>query len=226
MNIATGQRANPCKAVRRQRGLTLIEVLVTLTILSVGLLGVAGLQGIAKRSTHQAYQRTLATQLVDGVIERIRANPTAAASYHTGTGSPLGTGPEGETGKGGKKGGKETGKPSPDCSGVNVCTDAQLAAHDLWAWGQMIDGATVTRVVDGDSTNIGGLVSPMGCIVFAADAGKTNTGQISIMLSWEGLTDISDAVEAGDTVCGSGKANSNAMRRQTVVNTYIYDDTE
>ena len=210
MNSATAQRAHPAKA--RQRGLTLIEVLVTLTILSIGLLGVAGLQGMAKRSTHQAYQRTLATQLVDGVIERIRANPTAVASYHTGTGSPLG--------------GEEASQPSPDCSGVNACTDTQLAAYDLWAWGQLIDGTAVTRVVDGTTINTGGLVSPRGCIVFAADAGKTNTGQISIMLSWQGLTEISDAVEAGGTVCGSGGANSNTLRRQAVVSTYIYDDTE
>ena len=210
MNIATGHRANPGKV--RQRGLTMIEVLVTLTILSVGLLGVAGLQGMAKRSTHQAYQRTQATQLVDGLIERIRANPTAAASYHTGTSSPVG--------------GTSGSAPSPDCRGDNVCTDTQLAAYDLWSWGQAIDGAAVTMVIDGDSINTGGLISPRGCIMFAADAGKTNTGQVSIMLSWQGLTDISDAVEAGDTVCGSGSANSNAMRRQTVVNTYIYDETE
>jgi len=221
MNNATARRAHPAKA--RQRGLTLIEVLVTLTILSIGLLGVAGLQGMAKRSTHQAYQRTLATQLVDGVIERIRANPTAVASYHTGTGSPLGTS---TASKGKGKGKKESGKPSPDCSGVNACTDTQLAAYDLWAWGQLIDGAAVTRVVDGTTINTGGLVSPRGCIMFAADAGKTNTGQISIMLSWEGLTEISDAVEAGGTVCGSGGANSNTRRRQAVVSTYIYDDTE
>ena len=211
MNSATTQRAHPGKA--RQRGLTLIEVLVTLTILSIGLLGVAGLQGMAKRSTHQAYQRTLATQLVDGVIERIRANPTAVASYHTGTGSPQG-------------GDAEASKPSPDCSGVNTCSDTQLAAYDLWAWGQLIDGTAVTRVVDGTTINTGGLVSPRGCIVFAADAGKTNTGQISIILSWEGLTEISDAVEAGGTVCGSDAANSNTRRRQAVVSTYIYDDTE
>lgn len=212
MNTATGQRANPGKAFKQQHGLTLIEVLVTLVILSIGLLGVAGLQGISKRSTHQAYQRTQATQLVDGVIERIRANPTAAASYHTGTGSPLG--------------GTSGSAPSPDCKGVNTCTEAQLATYDLWAWEQAIDGAAVTKVIEGTTTSTGGLVSPKGCIVFAADAGKTNTGQISIMLSWQGLTDISDAVEAGDTVCGSGSANSNTRRRQTVVNTYIFDETE
>ncbi len=214
MNTSTGHRVNPGIAVKRQRGLTLIEVLITLTILSVGLMGVAGMQGIAKRSTHQAYQRTLATQLVDGIIERIRANPTAAASYHTGTSTPLGSSSKGNT------------TPSPDCSGSAVCNAAQLATYDLWSWEQGIDGAAITKVINASTIRTGGLASSNGCIVFAADAGKTNTGQMTVILSWESLTDISDAVEAGGTACGSVAANSNASRRQTVVSTYIHDETE
>lgn len=214
MSIATRHPLNSGTAIKRQRGLTLIEVLVTMTILSVGLLGVAGLQGMTKRSTHQAYQRTLATQLVDGIIERVRANPSAAASYHTGTSAPLGNASRGNT------------RPSPDCSSGNACTDAQLATHDLWSWEQAIDGAAVTKVINGSSTRTGGLMSSRGCIVFTADAGKTNTGTMSVILSWDSLTDISDAVEAGDTVCGSVAANTDGTRRQAVVNTFIFDDTE
>lgn len=214
MNTAVKRRPNSGTAIQRQRGLTMFEVLVALVILSIGLLGVAGLQGMAKRSTHQAYQRTLATQLVDGVIERIRSNPTAAASYHSGTSSPLGNASQG------------TSAPSPSCLETNVCTDVQLAAYDLWIWEQAIDGAAITDVIDGTSTNTGGLINPNGCIVFTADTGKTNTGQVSVILSWEGLTDIADAVEAGGTACGGGAANSDASRRQVVVNTFIYDETE
>ena len=213
MKGVTGKPASSAAGVKRQRGLTLIEVLVTLVILSIGLLGLAGLQGVAKRSSHQAYQRTLATQLVDGIIERIRANPTAAASYHTGTSSPLGGATKGEN------------PPSPDCSS-STCTAAQLANYDLWSWEQAIDGATITEDIGGVTSSAGGMISPAGCIVFDAQTGKTNTGVLSVILGWRGLSEISDAVEAGGTVCGSGAANSNASRRQTVVNTYIIDETE
>ncbi|MGB5439075.1 MAG: type IV pilus modification protein PilV [Gammaproteobacteria bacterium] len=210
MKSVTANTASTAADIKRQHGLTMIEVLVTLIILSVGLLGLAGLQGVAKRSSHQAYQRTLATQLVDGIIERIRANPTAAANYHTGTSSPLGGATRGES------------APSPDCSS-STCTAAQMASYELWSWEQAIDGATITEDIGGVSTKEGGLIVPAGCIVFAADAGKTNTGKLSVILSWRGLSEITDAAESG-VACGSGAAD--ARRRQTVVNTYIIDETE
>ena len=210
MKSVTATPACPAAAIKRQRGLTLIEVLVTLIILSVGLLGLAGLQGIAKRSSHQAYQRTLATQLVDGIIERIRANPTAAATYHTGTSSPLGGASRGEN------------APSPDCSS-SACTAEEMASYELWSWEQAIDGATITEDIDGVSTKEGGLINPAGCIVLAADAGKTNTGTLSVILSWRGLSETTDAAENG-TACGS--KDEDLRRRQTVVNTYIIDEAE
>lgn len=191
-----------------QRGLTMIEVLVALVILSVGVLGVAGLQGISKRTNHQALQRTLATHLADEIIERIRANPTAAASYHTGTTSPLG-------------GGTITAEPSPDC-GTSACDSSQLATHDLWLWEQAIDGAAITA----GGNSAGGLVNPQGCIDFTAEAGKINTGQLTVILAWEGMTDISDAASATGVTCGSVAAGSDASRRQLVVNTYVYDASE
>ncbi len=205
MNGVKSSSAGCAAGRKRQRGLTLIEVLVTLIILSIGLLGLAGLQGAAKRSSHQAYQRTLATQLVDGIIERIRANPAAAAGYHTGTSSPLGAASKGDS------------APSPNCSSGSTCTSAQLATHDLWSWEQAIDGAAITNI---DNSKAGGLISPSGCIVLTADAGKINTGQLSVILSWQGLTDLSDA---GGADCG---AYDKDRRRQTVVNTYIVDEAE
>ncbi|MDJ0653996.1 MAG: type IV pilus modification protein PilV [Xanthomonadales bacterium] len=59
---------------RRQRGVTLIEVLVALLILSFGLLGLAGLQGISLRNNFNAYQRTQATNVSYELLDRIRAN--------------------------------------------------------------------------------------------------------------------------------------------------------
>lgn len=196
-----------------QRGLTMIEVLVALVILSVGVLGVAGLQGIAKRANHQALQRTLATHLADEIIERIRANPSSAASYHTGTAAPLG-------------GGTITAEPTPDCRD-NTCLPAQLATHDLWLWEQAIDGAAITV----DDSNAGGLVKPQGCIDFTAEAGKINTGQLTVILAWEGMTDISDAAATENDskatfVCGGVAVGNDASRRQLVVNTYVYDPSE
>ena len=55
----------------------MIEVLVTLIILSIGLLGLAGLQLTGLRSINSASQRTQAAVLIADISERMRANPTA-----------------------------------------------------------------------------------------------------------------------------------------------------
>lgn len=68
------------KSPQAQRGATLIEVLVTLIILSVGLLGMAGLQTLSMQSNHSAYYRSQATFLAYDISERMRANRTVALS--------------------------------------------------------------------------------------------------------------------------------------------------
>ena len=60
-----------------QQGFTLIEVLVTVIIMAVGLLGVAGLQLAGMRSNHSAFLRTQATIAAYDLIDRMRADPQA-----------------------------------------------------------------------------------------------------------------------------------------------------
>ena len=55
-------------------GFTLIEVLVTLIVLSVGLLSLAGLQVFGLRTSHSASLRTQATIQSYDIIDRMRAN--------------------------------------------------------------------------------------------------------------------------------------------------------
>lgn len=58
----------------RQRGVTLIEILITLLVLGVGLLGLAALQGISLQSGHTSYIRTQATNFAYEVADHARAN--------------------------------------------------------------------------------------------------------------------------------------------------------
>ena len=57
----------------RQEGVTLVEVLIAVLVLSVGLLGVAGLQGTSLRNSYSAYQRSQAVSLGYEVIDALRA---------------------------------------------------------------------------------------------------------------------------------------------------------
>lgn len=74
----------------KQSGFTLIEVLVAVLILSIGLLGLAGLMASSIRNNQSAYQRTQATWLAYDVVDRMRANRAAALAgdYNSALGTP------------------------------------------------------------------------------------------------------------------------------------------
>jgi len=73
-----------------QAGTTLLEVLVSLLILSIGLLGLAGLQSRLQIAEMESYQRAQALILLNDMANRISANRHAAFSYITPV--PLGVG--------------------------------------------------------------------------------------------------------------------------------------
>lgn len=71
-NVASGMR---------QRGVGMVEVLVALLILSIGVLGYAGLQLRALGSTNESHFRVQATAIAQDVAERIAVNPDSRATY-------------------------------------------------------------------------------------------------------------------------------------------------
>ena len=56
----------------------MVEVLVSLVILSVALLGSAGLTASSLKSNNSAYYRSQATVLADDILDRMRANLAAS----------------------------------------------------------------------------------------------------------------------------------------------------
>lgn len=64
--------------MRRHRGLTMLEVLVTLVIVAFGLLGIAGIIANGMKTTHSAYGRSQASWLANDIIDRMRGNRATA----------------------------------------------------------------------------------------------------------------------------------------------------
>jgi type IV pilus assembly protein PilV len=61
---------------RAHGGMTLIEVLVTLVLISVGLLGVAALQLTSLKNNQESYVRSQAAVLAADILDRMRSNQT------------------------------------------------------------------------------------------------------------------------------------------------------
>lgn len=101
----------------RDRGFTLIEVLIALIVLSLGLLGLIALQTRSLAASHSAYLTSVASIQAMSLAEMMRANPKAADVYHDANLD-------------------EIGPPAPlkQCEGSNYCTPAALANYDLARW--------------------------------------------------------------------------------------------
>lgn len=62
----------------QQRGFTLLEVLVAMVIVSIGLVGLAGLMMTSAKNNQSAYYRSQASWLAYDIVDRMRANRTSA----------------------------------------------------------------------------------------------------------------------------------------------------
>ncbi len=64
--------------IQKNRGLTLIEIMIAVFVLSVGLLGLAGLQITGLKNNHSSQMRTEATIQANNILERMRINRAVA----------------------------------------------------------------------------------------------------------------------------------------------------
>lgn len=99
--------------IRKQRGISIIESLVALVVISVGMLGIAGLYLSSLQASRTAKLRSQAVELVGSLADRIRANRDAAAAYNTAA---------------------YGGTPAVQTCNVARCAPAALAQDDLARW--------------------------------------------------------------------------------------------
>jgi len=100
-----------------QEGFTLLEALVTIVIVSIGLLGILGLQTVSIANTQSSAARSQATIAADNIADRMRANFTGArASAYDAVGHPA------------------AGAEPKTCTVAAACTPLEMAARDAWEW--------------------------------------------------------------------------------------------
>jgi len=182
--------------MKHQRGMLLIEVLVSIFIAAIALLGAFALMVKSTRNQMESYQRVQALTLVQDMVSRINANRQVAACYSNGAT------------------GTSTNATLPACTTTlvaNGTTQQQATANaDLSAWKSALLGA---GEISG-GTNAGAMVGAIGCIK-QTDA---INNIYSVTVAWQGL---SSTTANNFVTCGSGSYGNDALRRAVSVQVQI-----
>lgn len=146
------------KTPARQRGTTLIEVLIALVVVSVGLLGVAKMQALAISSSRTSAMRSLIAIEAASLASAMHANeaywqavtPTFTASVAVNSTGSTATITSSDTAMAGQ---------TASCVS-SVCSASQVAASDLGAW-----AIALWKLVPSTAGSVTCAGSPLTCTV-------------------------------------------------------------
>lgn len=177
-------RSNP------SRGFTLIEVLVTIVILAIGLLGLAGLQVTSLNNQLESYQRAQAILLLEDMANRIRSNATAARSGAYTDGSDYGLQAE-----------------------ENCASKVVTAERDLCEWNSALAGSNIKL----DTENTGSVLGARGCLERLPVSADGATS-IRLTIAWQGMSKTrAPAAECGEDQYGEDDAYRRTASLDTVL---------
>lgn len=156
----------------------MIEVLVTIVIIAIGLLGIAGLQVRLQSSEMESYQRAQALLLLDDMVNRMSANRLTAARYPEAVPltSPVGAGMT---------------CPTTDAASTRVQVDVK-------EWCDALQGAAESA----SGSRVGVMVGGRGCVEDLG-IGAAGDKRYRVTVAWQGLTPLAAPAE----ICGAGSYN-------------------
>jgi len=140
----------------KQRGFSLLELLVAMFIFTVGLLGIAGLQSYSLNNTQITGKQTYAMMYSQDLIDDIRSNASAINSYQLATGSSPST--------------PAVTCDSTDAGNIQVCTPLERAQYQVYRLYQQ-----VKQSIDGD-VDVEIIIDPVV---------NTSSNVVTINLSWQ-----------------------------------------
>jgi type IV pilus assembly protein PilV len=177
---------SPYSFAPRQRGTSLVEVLVTMVVVAFGLLGLAAFQAKAQVGSIESYQRAQASVLLQDMQSRMAGNGSHAADYITT--NPLGTG---------------------DTASTDCATATAGAARDRCEWSRALKGAAELK---GDA-KVGAMKDARGCVtqVQAKNeaAGVCTPAIYLVTVAWQGLHQTRAPAQA----CGKDQYGDDTYRR-------------
>lgn len=181
---------------RNQQGATLIEVLVTMVVVAVGLLGVAALLLASTRFQQTSAFRTEAIQQMNFVVEKMRVNNTVLSAVNLAAAVAA---PETAYLAADAYANADTLPADPACglSGQPVCTPAQAAQRDLREWRESLGQA---------------LPGGRGAIFPVAAGGSTEPNARRVVVMWREKTEVETDTDANLNIADREDDNCPAPR--------------
>jgi type IV pilus assembly protein PilV len=174
-------------------GYSLIEVMITMFIIAIGLLGLAGLQARALNGEIEAASRGQGLLLANDMADRMAANlssvkiPAGAATYDQQSGGVVTVFGTGYTNT------CITGNPASLSDQATCCAAKSSQAEiDVCEWDLALKGIAESS---GGATKVGAMAGARGCVFLQA----ANIYEIDV--TWQGR-DATGAV-ASDLTCGA-----------------------
>ncbi|NYZ66150.1 type IV pilus modification protein PilV [Endozoicomonas sp. SM1973] len=166
----------------KQQGVGIMEILISILVLSIGLLGLAGMQAVGLKNNNQSFDRSYAVFLANNILDRIRANPNADYTTNLNT-APSVAANSCETG---------------------ACNASQLRDYDLAQWKCLLgrfnsngNCATLTIGGDGQEAQVEGLLSDGTGSIARTVAG--GTVRYTITIEWADPTNVTDPNDPANT---------------------------
>ncbi len=109
----------------RQSGFSLIEVLISIFVLALGVIGAAGMQLVAMRTSQQSSLQSVAVQLATEMADKMRAN--AKQMNQADSANPFVFSHDAAADQ-------APTAPRTVCYGNIACSDAEMASFDIYDW--------------------------------------------------------------------------------------------
>ena len=165
-------QASPTAAGQGQRGFSMLEILISMFIMAVGLLGLVGMQALAQKAEFESYQRAQALILLNDIIDRVNTNRRAATCYAITTNTSGGYPYLGTTGA------NRFDTASFSCPALASTPDlATKAGNDLIEIDAMLNGAAEQL----GGGQVGAMTGARACISY--DSG---TMAYAVAVAWQG----------------------------------------
>jgi len=211
---ATNRRLH-LRRLGRQSGFSLLEILITMLILTIGLLGLAGLQVMAQRAGQESFQRAQAMVLLGDIVDRINTNRAAAACYAVTTNPTTGTPYLGTN-----AGGSHYDPASFSCPSIATNPNAVTRAGvDLTTIDNFLLGASETS----GGARAGAMIGARACIGF-----DSTTQTYSVAVAWQGMGSTFSPASWSTTTtpavarnCALGLYGTDDTQRRVVWNTLL-----